>query len=325
MALLAAAGAQPVRGQFFIRTPEAVSVSGNSTDSLRALGMKNNEYFSRARWEAERRRIRNQRNTLEVNPTLQVSETQFDNWAPGNQNTLTALATLYFRHQYQREGFSLDTKFESKLGINVIDKAQYKNTDEFKLNFSTKFPMRYKKKTYNNWGYTGSVNLRSQFANGFASRTDHTLKSSFMSPGFADATLGMNYTTKKFPISLTTSPFAVNCTTVTNDELSARGINGVPAGKHDKWEFGSTIRMEFDKEFCKKVFRLRSSFYGFTNYKSDPQMQFENTFEIRATKYFTTTVVGKIYYNRLSNVPRPKEMQYSFALTLGFSYKYKNK
>jgi len=315
--LLLCAGA--ARGQFSIESNAPSTVLDYVADSVRKISAKQFEYISRAKEEDERRRLRNQRNTLEFNATLQAAQNQFENWAAGGQNTTSARSTIFFRYQYTKAPFSLDTKFESRYGMNFIDKTFFKNEDEFKLNFMAL------RNIARNWSYAGSVNLRSQWANGFPNRNNKTRISSFMSPGYTDAAVGINYRTEKQTLSATFNPFGWNLTTVIDPQLSAQGLYGVPAGERFRGYIGPSLRVDIDKEFAKKVLRLRSYFYTFASFTSTPMVRWENTLDIRANKYLTTTLFGVIYYDKLSSAPHPSKMQFNSSISVGVSYKFKNK
>ena len=310
---------QPARAQFSISTTRPMEMSG-SPDSVRNKSTKSYEYFSKARNQAERRRIRKERNTVEFNTTLQASQTSFDNWSAGGQNTFSARSTIFFSHKYQREKIALESKFESRIGMNIIDDKPFKNEDEFKLSSTGLIPL------YGELSYSGALYLRSQWANGYATRKDTKKKSAFMSPGFFDASLGVNYRPKAAPyLSITLNPISTNLTTAVDEELSRQGLGGVTPGEHVKGQIGPSIRIDFDKEFVKKVFRLRSGFYTFTDFKVTPRVRWETNLDIRATKYLTTTLFGVIYYDKLSSAPAPNQVQWNFVISVGLSYRFKNK
>lgn len=56
-------------------------------DSVKPISAVSNEFFSEARFRAEKRRLRKERNTLTCTVGLNLNQTKFDNWAPGGVNT----------------------------------------------------------------------------------------------------------------------------------------------------------------------------------------------------------------------------------------------
>ncbi len=119
--------------------------------------------------------------------------------------------------------------------------------------------------------------------------------------------------------------------------------------KNQRYEGGSSIQIDFDKTFDKKgIFRYRTtvySFYGWINQLSQqhmskvwnanpnnvdnplyyesimPTVRWENTIDIRATKYFTTQIYFQLYYNKAQS----KQVQTQTVLGVGLSYVFKSK
>lgn len=72
------------------------------------------------------------------------------------------------------------------------------------------------------------INIRSQFSQGYKSRTEHILVSDFMSPGYFDIAAGFTYAKAGSPFKITLSPLGGNIVTVLNDMLPEDGRYGVP-------------------------------------------------------------------------------------------------
>ena len=315
---IATMGAINATAQFSVPAIDPSAAPVAAPDTLKRVEI-HNDFFSKGAWLAEKRRIRKERNTTEFNANLQLSQTQFDNWAPGGDNTFAVRSSIFFRHQYKIEKFALDYKFDARYGFNQIEGKPFKNEDEFKLNLLSTWKIR------KHWSYAATVNLRSQFMPGYNSRNDRTKKSDFMSPGFIDVAVGFNYRKDKSPLSITLSPVAGNIVVVLNDSLSKLGINGVEKGKHTKGQIGPSTQIDFDLEFAKKICRYRSRFYSFTNIKTPPTARWENTMEIRPTKFLTTTLYALLYYDKMSTTPKPQKLQCTYSLGIGLAYRFKNK
>ncbi len=112
------------------------------------------------------------------------------------------------------------------------------------------------------------------------------------------------------------------------------------ANGNQRYEGGSSIQVDFDKTFGKKgIFRYRTtlySFYGWINeiaqqsnskktgveYDSiAPTVRWENTIDIKATKYFSTQFYFQLYYNKAQNT----KIQTQTVLGVGLAYTFKNK
>ena len=129
--------------------------------------------------------------------------------------------------------------------------------------------------------------------------------------------------------------------TLTPDQRNTPYVYGLTLHNGiQRYEGGSSIQVDFDKTFGKKgVFRYRTtlySFYGWINevaqqqnhkktgiiYESiAPTVRWENTIDIKATKYISTQFYFQLYYNKAQN----KSIQTQTVLGVGLAYTFKNK
>jgi hypothetical protein len=121
------------------------------------------------------------------------------------------------------------------------------------------------------------------------------------------------------------------------------------ANKNQRYEGGSSIQIDFDKTFGKKgIFRYRTTvytFYGWINqiaqqniskkWNADakhadnplhfesiaPTVRWENTIDIKASKYISTQLYFQLYYNKAQNI----KVQTQTVLGVGLAYTFKNK
>ena len=375
----------PVSAQISIDEVNAERRNVTFRDRLKSTSV-DADYFSLARYKAERAAIRKERNYLELGGGLQGTLTSYnDPWisVSGGDNSIALVATFNLRHIFKKNLFSIETKFNAKLGYNrmkvtVDDKEEgiwFKNQDEFEISTAPSFKMT------KNWSYGVIAKFRSQFVNGYKSRTEQEeadLKSKFMTPAYLDISLGITYKSpqKKFPITVNMSPLALNATFAESDWIRMRQVDGdgkeikpaYPYGIEDpektsKYEGGSSVEIGFDRTFGKtgylRYITTVFSFYGwitdigqknkisdYTKYleaydkwadKEDtsvghdikdkprlpihPTVRWENTLEIKATKYLSTKVSFQLYYNRAQNV----DVQTRTLLQVGLTYTFKNK
>ena len=396
-ALVALVAAMPARAQFTIDRvePKKESINFTTADTLKKT-TADTEYFSRARYRAERAAIRKERNTLEITSGLQGTLTSYnDPWVDvsGGDNSIAIVASLYLNHKFTKNLFSVETKFEGKFGYNrmkvempmfdaatgdaMVDEAGnqlmdregiwFKNQDEFSIQISPSWKMS------KNWSYGATLKFRSQIAKGYVSRTEQErkdLKSSFMTPGYLDLSVGLKYAcpSKKFPIKVDLSPLALSAVYANNswirreqyDEDGNRIKKAFNYGiedpdKSSKYEGGSSIQIDFDRTFGKSEYlRYRTTLFSFwgwiTNLGLDnkvrkwddykqaleewdgnikhkprlpihPTVRWENTIDIKATKFLTTSISFQLYYNRAQNT----SIQTKTLLSVGLSYTFKNK
>ena len=387
----------PVSAQISIDEVNAERRNVTFRDRLKSTSV-DADYFSLARYKAERAAIRKERNYLEFSGGIQGSLTSYnDPWisVSGGDNSIALTAVFGLRHLFTKNLFTLETKFNAKLGYNrmKVETTQkddegneytdsegiwFKNQDEFVISVAPSFKMS------DNWSYGSILNFRSQFVNGYKSRTEQKkehLKSKFMTPGYLDISLGITYKSPKpkFPIVINLSPIALNATFAENDWIRRRQVEErvdsegkkteteiKPAynygiedpDKTSKYEGGSSIQIDFDRTFGKTGFlRYRTTLYSFYGWITDigqknkisdyseyriayddwvekgsdiktkprlpihPIVRWENTIDIKATKYLSTSLSFQLYYNRAQNL----DVQTRTLLSVGLTYTFKNK
>ena len=314
------AGASSAAAQYTIRRTQTQqqqsttpSLQGITND--RVTESLSGDYYDHAAWLAEKRRIRKERNLFEMEGTFQTSALQFENWTAGGDNTFSGLATLYTHHRYKHSKFTHDLTVNARYGINFIDNVAFKNVDELKLSEVMSWDIQ------GSWSYSATINFRTQFGDGFESRTNQTLISAVMSPGFLDVSVGFTYAPKGAPFKITISPIAGNMITMLDDRLYLQGLNGVPAGDRVYSSIGPSLNASFDKKFFGNRLRYRSTLYAFTNLTSPPTARWDNWVDVNLSKYLSVKLYGVVYYLQSAS---PKA-QYQYSATLGLSYKFSNK
>ena len=282
----------PASAQISIDEVNAEQQSVTFQDKLKSTSV-DVDYFNLARYKAERAAIRKERNYLEFGGGLQGALTSYnDPWiaTSGGDNSIALVATFNLKHIFTKDLFTIETKFNAKLGYNrmkvtVDDKEEgiwFKNQDEFEISTAPSFKMT------KNWSYGVIAKFRSQFVNGYKSRTEQEeadLKSKFMTPAYLDISLGITYKSpeKIFPITVNMSPLAMNATFAENDWIRKRQVDkdgneikpAYPYGIEDpdrtsKYEGGSSVQIDFDRTFGKTGYlRYRTMLYGFYGWISD--------------------------------------------------------
>lgn len=286
-AALLSASASPVLAQISVEEVDAQEQNVSFRDEMKSIPVST-EYFNRARYRAERAAVRKERNYLEISSGLQGTLTSYnDPWVEvsGGDNSIALTAVFNLKHTFTKNLFSIENKVTAKLGYNRMkveitndngdtesNGIWFKNQDEFEISTAPSFKMS------KNWSYGAIAKFRSQFVNGYVSRTQQERsdrKSSFMTPGYLDVSLGFTYKSpkEKFPITVNLSPIALNATFAENYLI--RKENGYTYGIEDpdhtsKYEGGSSVQIDFDRTFGKSEFlRYRTMLYSFYGWISD--------------------------------------------------------
>ena len=266
-------------------------------DSFKKMTVKT-DYYNEAQAKAERKRIRNQRNTLTMSFNLQGQMFAYnDAW--GGENSTSALGTFRLTHTYSKNKFSIRNEADVRYGYNraraditvkddngedvqVRRGIWFKNTDAFWVQTQPSL------KVNDHWAYTLTGRIDSRLTNTYASRVKQEkehLQQAFMAPANVSASLGMTYSMKKLPLSITMSVFSASGTLVYSDELKKlyqdRGADayfGVEIDKHATFSGGSQIQLQFNKSWGKKgwltYWMNTVSYYGWiTNVMKAPKIR----------------------------------------------------
>ncbi|MBR2326520.1 MAG: DUF3078 domain-containing protein [Alistipes sp.] len=141
--------------------------------------------------------------------------------------------------------------------------------------------------------------------------------------------------------AVTYEQFLADKTILNKDQINSPYAFGLTLENGSgRYEGGSSVQIDFDRTFGKKgVFRYRTtlySFYGWINETAQqiasrktgveyehiaPTVRWENTIDIKATKYFSTQLYFQLYYNKA----QIKKVQTQTVLGVGLSYTFKNK
>ena len=310
-------------------------------------------YVSEAAIRAERLAIRKERNVVDFTANLHGSLTAFsESWQAAGDNTITILANLNFLHKYSKGRFTLTNTASAKFGYNNMKMelegkqkgVWFKNVDEVALSTSPQWAL------VKDWSYGANIKFRTQLAPGYNARGDKQLGnmrvSNFMTPGYLDASLGFTYIlpSEKFPLKVNLSPIAMSATY--RHDLGTEKDYGVAAGHTSKYEGGLSIQLDFDKTWGKNGWlRYRTTAYSFYGWVTDisaskrfvpteledgsmskyehvvPTLRWENTIDIKATKYISTQIYVQLYYNKAEW----HQLQVQSMLSVGLTYTFKNK
>ena len=303
-------------------------------------------YVSEAAERAERLAIRKERNTVDFTANLHGSLTAFsESWQAAGDNTITILANLNFLHTYKKGRFSLTNTASAKFGYNNMKmelegKQQgvwFKNVDEVAISTSPQWAL------VKDWSYGANVKFRTQLAPGYGARGDKQIgnprASNFMTPGYLDASLGFTYIlpSEKFPLKVNLAPIAMSATY--RDDIRTSNNYGVDEPNRSKYEGGLSVQLDFDKTWGKNGWlRYRTTAYSFYGWITDlskwskaedraayehvvPTLRWENTIDIKATKYISTQIYVQLYYNKAEI----NKLQVQSMLSVGLTYTFKNK
>ena len=117
-----AAFARPAAAQISIDEVNAEPSDVKFHDELKSTSV-DVDYFSLARYRAERAAIRKERNDLEISAGLQGTLTSYnDPWisVSGGDNSIALVASFNLRHLFKKNLFSIETKASAKPWLKYV-------------------------------------------------------------------------------------------------------------------------------------------------------------------------------------------------------------
>lgn len=313
------AGAGTVRAQYSILYDKKTEKEAERPRiSVRTPSVINTDAQYESLVKARKRQQRRERNYLELGSSLTVNQVSFDNWATEASNSLNGRLEVNFKHTYTDDKLNLESTFYTVYQLGTVDKQFRKLDDRFELNFKANYQM------HKNWYYSGSVNFKSQYSNGYKYPVD-TLISRFMAPAYLILSLGLNYMPENGNFSLTLAPISGKMTFVLDKTLSRYGKFGVDPGKKVKSELGAYLRATWEQPFFNKICKYRTVFTGFYNYKDTPNLGWENWLDVKLIRLFTFKIYCHVIYDRLADTPRSSPWQFNENIGFGIAYTFRNK
>lgn len=235
------------------------------------------DYESEARERLERKRIRKERNFVQIVYNLQGSMWTA-NKAWGGDNSISLLAWINFTHRYNKGVFSWNNTGEVRMGYNNV-RVDVKEEEEtvrkgvwFKNVDQWWFQSQPARRINDRWAYSATGRINSQVLRSYQSRTaqeDENLTSAFLAPANVSLSVGFTYNTgkPKFPVTISLNALSTNGTLVFNEDLKelyeSRGATsyfGVDIDKHATFSGGSQININFNRTWGKT---------GWLNYRTE--------------------------------------------------------
>jgi len=249
-----------------------------------------------------------------------------ENWTAGGVNSIGLNGLVNYKANYLKGKKSWDNEIDMIYGFVNNDGTGYrKNNDRIFLD--TKYGHALSAK----WNTFGSLNITTQFANGFKYEKDSldrevsTLVSEFMAPGYFTAAWGFEYIPKSY-FKMRFSPFAPRLTVVKNKELYLNVDNnyGVAIGETTRWEWlAFQFSADFDKDLNENL-NLKFKYMLYANLETLEFDKIDHRLDVilsaKVAKYIDVKLMGSLLYD----YDQIDEIQLSESLGIGFVYKIKN-
>ena len=278
----------------------------------------------------------------------------------GSTNSITGIANFLFTHNYKKGVFNLDNKASGKLGVTSKAKEWTKSQDEWFISTAPAYKMTDQWNlgaiASLRSQFANGINGKSQRVSRFFAPAylNISLGVTYVCPkpqfpikvNIAPISMSATYVYSDtimhqfFADKFGADADFANRTTMSQEDQRKPYVYGLTiADGNSRYEGGSSVQLDFDRSFGKNNFiRYRTTFYSFYGWINEisqqtgknkelniehiaPNVRWEHTIDIKATKYFSTQFYFQMYYNKAQCA----SLQTQIVLGVGLSYTFKNK
>jgi hypothetical protein len=247
-----------------------------------------------------------------------------DNWYKGGESNYSAVGSVTLEANYDNKSkWKWDNKLEMKLGLQTSpsDTVNKFKTNEDLIRYTGKVGLQ----AFKRWYYTLQVMTQTQFAKGLKAN-NKAVFSDFMSPFILNVGLGMDYKVealnKKLTGTVNISPLSLDYRYVDREDLAKSfGVKVEEGHVHSRLDLGSALTATLEWKF-NDIIGWKTRFYFFTSYHR-VEMEWENTFTLRVSKYITANVF--LFPRFDDSNERHDELgywQFKEYSSLGFAYRF---
>ncbi len=255
--------------------------------------------------------------------TLSFSQASLSNWAAGGENSISFTAFLNLYANYKNGNTIWENKIDMAYGLQKQGETSAAKSED-KLEFSS----TYGQKAFKNFYYTTTLSFKSQFTNGYRNPEDTEVISSFLAPAYIMLSANLDYKPNDF-FTIGFSPLTGRVTLVNDDLLSQAGAYGVDPGKKARFEFGTSLNMNFNKEIVKNV-NFKTNLMMFSNYLDHPEnidINWDVFITMKINDFLSANISTNLIYDDDIKITDKNgsigpRTQFKEVLGIGFTYKF---
>ena len=255
---------------------------------------------------------------------LNFAQTALSNWAAGGENSVAGNAYLNASLIHRSGNWLWENNLALEYGLtNTKSTGTQKSSD--KIDFSSKIGYS----TNNKWFYTGLVDFKSQFYNGYNYPNKVDYISKFMAPAYSNISVGMEYRPNE-NFSAYFSPIAGKLTFVLDDTLSDKGAFGVDPGDKFKAEIGTYLKLRAQKDVMENV-KLITKADFFTAYNSsfgNVDVDWDVLVNFKINKFLSANINTTLKYDddvksvREDGTQAGPKIQFKEVIGIGVAYNF---
>lgn len=275
---------------------------------------------------------------------LGTSNTSLWNWAAGGYNTLTLNLGADANLNYSKDLVSWTNRLQLQYGfLWSADKENLLQKSNDLIKFESR--LAYKITKDSKWNYSASFDFRSQFTDSYDSykqdeqsgKWNGVLKSSFLSPAYSTAALGMEWTpTDWFNVNI--APLTGGFTICTTEELRKKygmklredGLDPELGGNYRSqlFQFGAQVKTNYMTSINDN-FKYETQLVLFTDYLNKPfryyRVNWDNKITWQLAKYFKIGLSTWMIYDPIVVIDGKQRIQFKEFFSVNFTYLISNK
>ncbi len=239
---------------------------------------------------------------------IDLNEVTYQNWSAGGSNSVSLLLSANIERTLLGRNIRWKNEFIGHYGINAQEGRKIRKTED-QLHLNSTFG--YRPDSTSGWFYSAKLNIKTQFAAGFAYPNRDLSVSGFMAPGYLFIGVGAEYGRDSKTFTLYISPATEKTTFVLNQRLADKGAFGVPKAVYDdngnmvkrgemiKSEFGILITNEYHTEVFDNIhFSNRISLYtDYINNFGNIDIDWRVNLQFRINKYVAAKIGSHLIYD----------------------------
>ncbi|MGC9343853.1 MAG: DUF3078 domain-containing protein, partial [Bacteroidales bacterium] len=258
--------------------------------------------------------------------SVSFSQVSLYQWTAGGEPSLSGAALLNLFANYNDGEKSWENSLD--LGFGLIRQGRDEDAVTKKSNDRIEFSSQFGMKAAENWYYSGLLNFRTQFAEGYNYPDDENVISDFFAPAYMTTSVGMDYKpNENFHIFI--APIAGKFTFVLNDSLSSNGDFGVTPGDKFRAELGGLVKVAYKVDIMENVSLMTKADF-FSNYLENPQnidVNFELLLAMKINDYLSAALSVMAIYDDDVNLLQTDDtigpgIQVKEVFGVGLSYSF---
>ena len=260
-----------------------------------------------------------------LNFSVNLNQASFSsNWKAGGINAFGFNSLFTYQANYKEDRNSWDNDIDLAFGFVNNSGVGYRKTID-RIYLDTKYGYE----LGDIWSVFLSLNLQSQFSNGYNYEDDNQARliSGFFAPAFITAAVGFEYhPVEHFTVRI--SPFAPRITIVQDSERFVETVGPEPYGlvppETVRYEWmGAQILAEYDKQIYENI-NLKWRYLMFANYETLEARRLDHRLDLdfiaKVGKYINVGLGGILLYD----YDQDNKAQLSQVFSIGFLYSFQN-